>query len=51
MRQGRPQVTRHLAGQRIYVTPGNAWGDDRHVRIALRGPAATDRRAAALLDF
>ena len=41
-------VARHLAGSRIYVTPGTAWGDDLHVRIALRDGAATDRLAAAL---
>jgi histidinol-phosphate/aromatic aminotransferase/cobyric acid decarboxylase-like protein len=37
-----------LAAQRIYVTPGGAWGDDRHVRVALRDGAATDRLSAAL---
>ena len=37
-----------LAAQRIYVTPGSAWGDDRHVRVALRDGAATDRLSAAL---
>jgi histidinol-phosphate aminotransferase len=40
-----------LAAQRIYVTPGSAWGDDRHVRIALRDGAATDRLIAALRDL
>ena len=40
-----------LAASRIFVTPGSAWGDDRHVRIALRGPGATDRLAAALKDL
>jgi histidinol-phosphate/aromatic aminotransferase/cobyric acid decarboxylase-like protein len=39
-----------LAAQRIYVTPGSAWGDDRHVRIALRDAAATDRLSAALRE-
>jgi histidinol-phosphate/aromatic aminotransferase/cobyric acid decarboxylase-like protein len=44
-------IASHLAGQRIYVTPGSAWGDDRHVRIALRDGAATDRLIAALAEL
>ena len=44
-------VARHLAGSRIYVTPGTAWGDDLHVRVALRDGAATDRLAAALREL
>jgi histidinol-phosphate aminotransferase len=44
-------VARALAAQRIYVTPGTAWGDDLHVRAALREGAATDRLAAALRDL
>jgi histidinol-phosphate aminotransferase len=43
-------IAAHLASRRIFVTPGTAWGDDRHVRVALRGPAATDRLAAALSE-
>ena len=39
-----------LAAQRIYVTPGSAWGDDRHVRAALRDGAVTDRLSAALRE-
>jgi histidinol-phosphate aminotransferase len=42
-------IARRLAAQRIYVTPGAQWGDERHVRIALRDGAATDRLAGALL--
>lgn len=45
------ELASHLAGRRIFVTPGTAWGDDRHVRIALRGPEATDRLAAALHEL
>ena len=41
-------IARHLGASRIYVTPGSAWGDDRHVRIALLDRAATDRLVAAL---
>jgi len=44
-------IAGHLAAQRIYVTPGEAWGDDRHVRIALRDGAATDRLVAALREL
>ena len=43
-------IARRLAAQRIYVTPGGVWGDEEHVRIALRDGAATDRLVAALLD-
>lgn len=44
-------IARGLAAQRIFVAPGTAWGDDRHVRVALRDGAATDRLAAALSDL
>jgi histidinol-phosphate/aromatic aminotransferase/cobyric acid decarboxylase-like protein len=40
-----------LAAQRIYVTPGSAWGDDAHVRVALRDGAATDRLSSALSEL
>jgi histidinol-phosphate/aromatic aminotransferase/cobyric acid decarboxylase-like protein len=40
-----------LAAKRIFVAPGAAWGDEHHVRIALRGPEATDRLAAALKEL
>jgi histidinol-phosphate aminotransferase len=42
-------LARRLAAQRIYVTPGSMWGDEQHVRVALRDGAATDRLVAALL--
>jgi histidinol-phosphate aminotransferase len=45
------EIARGLAAQRIYVAPGTAWGDDLHVRIALRDGAATDRLAAALREL
>jgi histidinol-phosphate/aromatic aminotransferase/cobyric acid decarboxylase-like protein len=40
-----------LAAQRIYVTPGSAWGDERHVRVALRSGAATDRLSSCLREL
>jgi histidinol-phosphate/aromatic aminotransferase/cobyric acid decarboxylase-like protein len=43
-------LARRLAAQHIYVTPGAAWGDEQHVRVALRDDAATDRLVAALLS-
>ncbi len=46
-----PALAAHLASRRIYVRPGNAWGDDRHVRVALRGGDATDRLVEALLEL
>ena len=42
-------IARRLAAQRIYVTPGTVWGDEQHVRIALRDSAATDRLVGVLL--
>jgi histidinol-phosphate aminotransferase len=44
-------IASSLAAQRIYVTPGGAWGDERHIRVALRDGAATDRLSAALRDL
>jgi histidinol-phosphate/aromatic aminotransferase/cobyric acid decarboxylase-like protein len=40
-----------LAAQRVYVTPGSAWGDERHVRVTLRGAAATDRLVSSLREL
>jgi histidinol-phosphate aminotransferase len=45
------ELAAELAARRIFVVPGAAWGDEHHVRIALRGPAATDRLAAALKEI
>jgi histidinol-phosphate aminotransferase len=44
-------LAEHLATRRIYVAPGGAWGDARHVRVTLRDAAATDRLAAALHEL
>ncbi|HEY7076019.1 MAG TPA: aminotransferase class I/II-fold pyridoxal phosphate-dependent enzyme [Solirubrobacteraceae bacterium] len=44
-------LAEHLAARRIYVAPGAAWGDARHVRVTLRGAAATDRFVAALAEL
>jgi histidinol-phosphate/aromatic aminotransferase/cobyric acid decarboxylase-like protein len=41
-------LARRLAAQRVYVAPGSGWGDEQHVRIALRDAAATDRLVAVL---
>ena len=46
-----PELAAGLAARRIFVTPGASWGDERHVRVALRGPEATDRLASALKDL
>ncbi len=35
---GGRELAAGLAAKRIFVAPGSAWGDDRHVRVALRGP-------------
>jgi histidinol-phosphate aminotransferase len=45
------EIAHGLAAQRIYVAPGSAWGDDLHVRVALRDGAATDRLSAALREL
>jgi len=45
------ELAAELAAKRIFVAPGAAWGDEHHVRIALRGPEATDRLATALKEL
>ena len=44
-------VAEELAARRIYVAPGSAWGDERHVRVTLYDHAATDRLLGALRDI
>jgi len=44
-----PAIAARLASQQVFVAPGRLWGDERHVRAALRGAAAVDRLARALL--
>ena len=44
-----PAIAARLAAAQVFVAPGRLWGDERHVRASLRGPAAVDRLAAALV--
>jgi histidinol-phosphate aminotransferase len=44
-----PAIAARLAAAQVYVAPGRLWGDERHVRAALRGPESVDRLAGALL--
>jgi len=44
-----PAIAARLAAAQVFVAPGRLWGDERHVRAALRGPEAVDRLASALL--
>jgi histidinol-phosphate aminotransferase len=44
-------IAGHLAGRRIAVLAGAAWGDEAHVRITLRDGAACERLVAALLEL
>jgi histidinol-phosphate/aromatic aminotransferase/cobyric acid decarboxylase-like protein len=44
-----PALAARLAARQVYVAPGRLWGDERHIRAALRGPQAVDRLAGALL--
>jgi histidinol-phosphate aminotransferase len=41
-------IAGHLAGRRIAVLAGAAWGDEAHVRLSLRDRATTERLVAAL---
>jgi histidinol-phosphate/aromatic aminotransferase/cobyric acid decarboxylase-like protein len=42
-------IAARLAQAQVFVAPGSLWGDERHVRAALRGAEAVDRLASALL--
>jgi histidinol-phosphate/aromatic aminotransferase/cobyric acid decarboxylase-like protein len=42
------ELAARLAASKVYVAPGAAWGDQSHIRAALRGPDAVDRLADAL---
>ena len=44
-----PAIAARLAAAQVFVAPGRLWGDERHVRAALRGPEAVDRLASALI--
>jgi histidinol-phosphate aminotransferase len=44
-----PALSARLASHQVFVAPGLLWRDERHVRAALRGPAAIDRLVSALL--
>ena len=44
---GRAIAARLAAGQ-VFVAPGSLWGDERHVRAQLRGPAGVERLVSAL---
>jgi histidinol-phosphate/aromatic aminotransferase/cobyric acid decarboxylase-like protein len=44
-----PAIAARLAAQQVFVAPGRLWGDERHVRAALRGPQGVERLAGALL--
>jgi histidinol-phosphate/aromatic aminotransferase/cobyric acid decarboxylase-like protein len=41
-------IAARLAQAQVFVAPGSLWGDERHVRAALRGAGAVDRLAQAL---
>lgn len=41
-------IATRLAQAHVFVAPGSLWGDERHVRAALRGAEAVDRLASAL---
>jgi histidinol-phosphate aminotransferase len=45
------EIAQHLGVRRIKVAAGDAWGDERHVRVTLRDTAANDRLIAALREL
>ncbi len=51
LQTGGVALAEELAARRIFVAPGSAWGDDAHVRVTLRDPAATERLLEALREI
>jgi histidinol-phosphate aminotransferase len=43
-----PALSARLAARQVFVAPGTLWGDRRHVRAQLRGPAGVERLVSAL---
>ncbi|HYI19475.1 MAG TPA: aminotransferase class I/II-fold pyridoxal phosphate-dependent enzyme [Solirubrobacteraceae bacterium] len=41
-------IAARLAASQVFVAPGSLWGDERHVRAQLRGPAGVERLVSAL---
>jgi histidinol-phosphate/aromatic aminotransferase/cobyric acid decarboxylase-like protein len=41
-------IAARLAARQVFVAPGTLWGDERHVRAQLRGPAGVERLVSAL---
>ncbi len=50
-RHGAADIVAALSRRAVLVASGAAWGDERHVRLALRDEAATVRVLAALRDL